>query len=104
MRCEPRASAGEEGRFLILDLRGGTFDVSLLHKYDGVMEGRASSGDAMLGGNDFREAPPARACMRADGAGNHSLTTPRLRFAFWPSLPISNSGWRRRDVGDMARA
>jgi molecular chaperone HscC len=44
-----------EGRFLILDLGGGTFDVSLLHKYENVMEIRASAGDAMLGGNDFRD-------------------------------------------------
>ena len=46
----------EEGRFLILDLGGGTFDVSLLHKFDGIMEVRASAGDSMLGGNDFRDA------------------------------------------------
>jgi molecular chaperone HscC len=48
--------AGAEGRFLILDLGGGTFDVSLLHKFEGVMEVRASAGDSMLGGNDFRDA------------------------------------------------
>ncbi|MDH7795057.1 MULTISPECIES: Hsp70 family protein [unclassified Beijerinckia] len=45
----------EEGHFLILDLGGGTFDVSLLHKYEGIMEVRASAGDSMLGGNDFRD-------------------------------------------------
>lgn len=44
----------DEGTFLILDLGGGTFDVSLLHKYDDVMEIRASAGDALLGGDDFR--------------------------------------------------
>ncbi|KXO77919.1 molecular chaperone HscC [Brucella anthropi] len=44
----------EEGTFLVLDLGGGTFDVSLLHKYDDVMEIRASAGDALLGGDDFR--------------------------------------------------
>ncbi|MBB3391053.1 molecular chaperone HscC [Rhizobium sp. BK275] len=44
-----------EGRFLILDLGGGTFDVSLLHKYESVMEIRASAGDSMLGGDDFRD-------------------------------------------------
>jgi len=48
--------AGGDGRFLILDLGGGTFDVSLLHKFDGVMEVRASAGDSMLGGDDFRDA------------------------------------------------
>ncbi|NTI46615.1 molecular chaperone HscC [Agrobacterium rhizogenes] len=44
-----------DGRFLILDLGGGTFDVSLLHKYENVMEIRASAGDSSLGGNDFRD-------------------------------------------------
>ncbi len=46
----------EEGRFLILDLGGGTFDVSLLHKFEGVMVVRASAGDSHLGGDDFRDA------------------------------------------------
>ncbi|MCL2715128.1 MAG: Hsp70 family protein [Alphaproteobacteria bacterium] len=45
----------EDGHFLILDLGGGTFDVSLLHKLEGMMEVRSSAGDAMLGGNDFRD-------------------------------------------------
>ncbi|MBB2752368.1 UNVERIFIED_ORG: molecular chaperone HscC [Rhizobium aethiopicum] len=44
-----------DGCFLILDLGGGTFDVSLLHKYENVMEIRASAGDSLLGGNDFRD-------------------------------------------------
>lgn len=46
--------AAGDGRFLILDLGGGTFDVSLLHKYENVMEIRASAGDSLLGGDDFR--------------------------------------------------
>ncbi|MCL2715133.1 MAG: Hsp70 family protein [Alphaproteobacteria bacterium] len=45
-----------DGHFLILDLGGGTFDVSLLHKLEGMMEVRASAGDSLLGGNDFRDA------------------------------------------------
>ena len=53
-----------DGCFLILDLGGGTFDVSLLHKYDGVMEVRASSGDALLGGNDFRDLIVSLLCRR----------------------------------------
>ncbi|TRA87338.1 molecular chaperone HscC [Rhizobium rhizogenes] len=60
---EPTAAAlahgiasSEDGQFLILDLGGGTFDVSLLRKFDGVMEIRASAGDSMLGGIDFRDS------------------------------------------------
>jgi molecular chaperone HscC len=39
--------------FLILDLGGGTFDVSLVEYFDGVLEVHASSGDNHLGGEDF---------------------------------------------------
>lgn len=42
-----------ETRFLVFDLGGGTFDVSILDKYEGVMEVRATTGDTQLGGNDF---------------------------------------------------
>jgi molecular chaperone HscC len=43
----------KEGRFLVFDLGGGTFDVSILDKYEGVMEVRATAGDTRLGGDDF---------------------------------------------------
>jgi molecular chaperone HscC len=39
--------------FLVFDLGGGTFDVSILELFDGVMEVRASAGDNFLGGEDF---------------------------------------------------
>jgi len=42
-----------ETRFLVFDLGGGTFDVSVLDLFDNVMEVRASSGDNNLGGEDF---------------------------------------------------
>lgn len=45
-----------EGTFLILDLGGGTFDVSILEFFDGVMEVHASAGDNFLGGEDFNNA------------------------------------------------
>lgn len=42
-----------ETRFLVFDLGGGTFDVSILDLFEGVMEVRASAGDNFLGGEDF---------------------------------------------------
>ena len=42
-----------ESRFLVLDLGGGTFDVSILEVFDGVMEVHATAGDNYLGGEDF---------------------------------------------------
>ncbi len=46
------AGATEE-RILVLDLGGGTFDVSILEVFEGVMEVRATAGDNRLGGDDF---------------------------------------------------
>ena len=42
-----------ETTFLVFDLGGGTFDVSVLELFEGVMEVRASAGDNFLGGEDF---------------------------------------------------
>lgn len=58
---EPTAAAlaygmhlrGSESRFLVFDLGGGTFDVSILDLFEDVMEVRASAGDNFLGGEDF---------------------------------------------------
>ena len=60
---EPTAAAlaygldkGEkEQTILVFDLGGGTFDVSLLEIGEGVVEVRATSGDNLLGGDDWDE-------------------------------------------------
>ncbi len=44
-----------ESTFMVVDLGGGTFDVSVLEMFEGVMEVRASAGDAYLGGEDFSD-------------------------------------------------
>ncbi len=46
----------DESKFLVFDLGGGTFDVSVLDLFEGVMEVRASTGDNFLGGEDFRNS------------------------------------------------
>lgn len=43
----------DETQFLVFDLGGGTFDVSVLELFEGVMEVRATAGDNFLGGEDF---------------------------------------------------
>jgi len=42
-----------QGRALVFDLGGGTFDVSILEMENGVYEVRATGGDQQLGGEDF---------------------------------------------------
>lgn len=58
---EPTAAAiahglyDQEGdcRFLVFDLGGGTFDVSILELFENILEVRAVAGDNYLGGEDF---------------------------------------------------
>ena len=57
---EPTAAAvaygldnGVEGTYVIYDLGGGTFDVSILKLSKGVFEVLATNGDSALGGDDF---------------------------------------------------
>ena len=60
---EPTAAAVAYGlhdevdytKYLVFDLGGGTFDVSILEKYNNVMEVRAVAGDNFLGGEDFTD-------------------------------------------------
>jgi molecular chaperone HscC len=70
----------EESRFLVFDLGGGTFDISILELFEGVMEVRATAGDNLLGGEDFVHA---------------------LRELFFERLSLPAS--LRRDEGFMQR-
>lgn len=64
MISEPTAAAvayglyekKEDTRFLVFDLGGGTFDVSILELYHNILEVRAVAGDNYLGGEDFTKA------------------------------------------------
>ena len=81
---EPTAAAlaygldnGSEGLYLIYDLGGGTFDVSLLRLSRGVFEVVATGGDSALGGDDFDRA------LASWGLAREGLTaeTPRDKQA-----------------------
>ena len=59
---EPTAAAiaygmaeGSDSRYLIFDLGGGTFDVSILELYKPIMEVHAIAGDNFIGGEDFTD-------------------------------------------------
>ena len=45
----------EDKKYLVLDLGGGTFDVTILEYFSGVFEVHASAGDNHLGGEDFTQ-------------------------------------------------
>jgi len=58
---EPTAAAlaygldkvGSNEKIAVYDLRGGTFDISILELGDGVFEVKSTNGDTHLGGDDF---------------------------------------------------
>ncbi len=79
---EPTAAAVAYGlpqaenntKFLIFDLGGGTFDVSVLELFEGVMEVQSVAGDNFLGGEDFTELIMTYFCQ------NHDLDPGKLEI------------------------
>ena len=84
---EPTAAAlaygletGAEGIYVVFDLGGGTFDVSVLKLTKGVFEVVATGGDSQLGGDDF-DRLLAQAWLSANG-----LSPDRLEHSQWRTL------------------
>jgi molecular chaperone HscC len=83
---EPTAAAlayglhqrSREFRAVVLDLGGGTFDVTVLEIMEGVIEIQSSAGDTRLGGEDFADA---LAVLVASRDGRAELEEPRARAA-----------------------
>ena len=81
MISEPTAAAVAYGlydktkdtRFLVFDLGGGTFDVSVLELYHNILEVRAVAGDNYLGGEDFT-AIMAKLFLQKTKLQMHNLT------------------------------
>ena len=46
----------KSGKVAVYDLGGGTFDISILELSDGVFQVKSTSGDTLLGGDDFDRA------------------------------------------------
>jgi molecular chaperone HscC len=62
----------QEQRVAVLDLGGGTFDVTVLEIVEGVIEVQATAGDARLGGEDFDDALVALVQERLGGGADWS--------------------------------
>ncbi len=70
---EPTAAAiaygldnGSEGTFVVYDLGGGTFDVSVLQLTQGLFQVKATGGNSALGGDDFDHRVFCHILERAD--------------------------------------
>jgi len=70
-----------EQPFLVFDLGGGTFDVSIVEIFDGIIEVRASAGDNRLGGNDFNDVLVAHVLKQLGGW--KTAASPELREVIW---------------------
>jgi molecular chaperone HscC len=89
----------EHSSFLVFDLGGGTFDVSVLEYFDGVVEVRASAGDTRLGGEDFSRAIAQLFARQAEGLSSEERQA-------WLE---SETWWRlaeqaKRDLGERDSA
>jgi molecular chaperone HscA len=69
------------GTFVVYDLGGGTFDVTVLSLDDGVFQVRATGGDTALGGDDFDRAL-ARELLRDHGHDPEGDLPPELVRAY----------------------
>ena len=107
---------------LVLDLGGGTFDVTVVELFDGVVEVLASVGDTHLGGEDFtdamvrlvedqRGAPIAdtalrarlrAACEKAKRALSSKETVP-LRWGPSEGMLVTRSAFEARSAGLLGR-
>lgn len=70
-------ASAAHSRFLVFDLGGGTFDVSVLELFEDLMEVHASAGDNFLGGEDFVDLLSAEA-LKQFGVKAKSLSPVEL--------------------------
>jgi molecular chaperone HscC len=94
------ASRGEHEPFLVFDLGGGTFDVSIVEMFAGIVEVRASAGDNRLGGDDFNEALANALRARLDPDGLLDRQNPERARA----LLLQAAERTRRALSDKAEA
>ena len=92
-----------ESKFLVFDLGGGTFDVSILELFEGVMEVRATAGDNFLGGEDFVESLVAGFldwARKSEALDERDLDS-RLRQALWVQGERAKRAITKRETGVM---
>ncbi|MDR1605031.1 MAG: molecular chaperone HscC [Gracilibacteraceae bacterium] len=89
----------DSAKYLIFDLGGGTFDISILDYSGNVMEVRAVAGDNFLGGEDFTDALAAMFLYR------HQLTdavlSPRERTLLQKSAETAKKEFALRKTTTM---
>ena len=92
-------TGGEDRRFMVLDLGGGTFDVSILEYFDGVLEVHATSGDSALGGEDFNEAL-IRAFIEEHGLSD-AVGKPRDRQRLYARVETAKRNMKKGEPSNL---
>jgi molecular chaperone HscC len=88
-----------ETKFLIFDLGGGTFDVSILELFEGVMEVKSIAGDNFLGGEDFTNLLAAH-FLDTHGIDIITLDN-KSHAAIYKQAEICKRNLGREEVGKM---
>ncbi len=73
--------AKKNGRFVVYDLGGGTFDVTILDLDDGVFQVRSTGGDSQLGGDDMDRAIATKVLDALGAAGTDDASLTRYALA-----------------------
>jgi len=87
----------QETQILVFDLGGGTFDVTLLEIFDGVVEVKSSSGESRLGGEDYTDA----LCRWLEE--KHRWKPDRAQFGSWRQrVEVAKRMLAGREVTDLS--
>ncbi|HEX4301412.1 MAG TPA: molecular chaperone HscC [Rhizomicrobium sp.] len=84
----------DDATILVIDLGGGTLDVSLLHAFEGIIEVKATAGDIWFGGEDFTDAIAATFMAEAGKAAGMP--------PFAENLPVHGAIRRQAEVAKRA--
>ena len=90
----------DHSTFLIFDLGGGTFDVSVLEYFEGVVEVRASAGDTRLGGEDFVQVILDRFLHEAGLSGTDKEAALANKL-FWRNAEQAKRNLSERDSTEL---
>ena len=91
----------EHSSFLVFDLGGGTFDVSVLEYFEGVVEVRASAGDTRLGGEDFSRAIAQLFAKQAEGLSADERSEWLASETWWRLAEQAKRDLGERDSAEM---
>lgn len=95
----------KNGRFVVYDLGGGTFDVTVLDLDEGVFQVRSTGGDSQLGGDDMDRALAAKVleALGAAGTEDAGLTRYALGVAREIKHGLTNAERVQAEIGHGGR-